>query len=158
VPGRARRHHPHRVGPGHGHQRQGRVLGYQSYHPRDAEGRRRFHRKHLFHLGNRRPVLCLGRVQRLQRCGAHLHQVHCHPVRAGGHPGQLHSPRPHRHPNDRLPPGRPGGGGRVHRPRSHRPHGPTRRRGLWGAIPGVGRIIVRNGQRTSDRRRLPSPI
>ena len=90
--------------------------------------------------------------------GPHLHQVCGHPVRQREHTGELGAPRPHRHADGRRPAEQPGPATRGGRAESAGPHGASHRGGLWGAVPGVGRVVVRDGGGAGHRRRRDGAV
>ena len=67
----------------------GVFLGTRASIPEMRRAGRGLHHQHLLNLGHHRPGRHPAGVQCLQRGGALVDQVHRHPVRPGGHPGQL---------------------------------------------------------------------
>ena len=99
-------------------------------------------------LGDRQP-----RLRREQGCRPPPHQVHRHPARPRQHPLQLRSPRHDSDRHDRgdtCRPRTPEVLGRQHPARQARNRGRHRQR---RTIPSLRRLILRNRQRASHRRR-----
>ena len=87
-----------RVGPGDRRQPEGHLPGRQVRLDPHAGPGQRFDRQHRQHRGPRGDR-GRERLQRLQGWRGHADQVHGHRLRAPGHPGQLHLPGRHRHPD-----------------------------------------------------------